>query len=136
MRRRSIAWAAAALMTAMASCAHGPGFKKVEAFPQDRALVYFYRPSAFVAGGQNYTIKLVEAELGKLQSGVYFTYLAVPGLQTFYYEGLYGYTKVDVDLAPGGTYYIRGRMKGYSMKLEQVHPIEGQVEIMECILTQ
>jgi len=130
-------WPTVAMTLFLAGCAQGPGFKRIEEFPLDRALVYFYRPEASVASGQNYSIKMIETVLGKLSSGTYFTYIAVPGPQTYYYEGRYGFTKVSVDLAPGGTYYFRLRRTGFlgsSFKLEQVHPMVGQVEIMECRL--
>lgn len=131
------AWSAtgAMLLLLLSGCAHGPTFKPVESFPADKALVYFYRPSAYVASGQNYSIKWVESVLGKLQSGSYFTYLAQPGTQTFYYEGLYGFAKLTVELAPGEIYYIRGQPTGFAgstFKLMQMHPVIGKLEIEEC----
>jgi len=111
----------------------------VESFPFDHALVYFYRPGIYTASGQNYSIKHLETELGKLKNGTYFTYLAQPGPHTFYYEGQYGFAKVSVELHSGETYYIRGKPSGFlgtTFRLDLMHPVIAQVEIAECRLSQ
>jgi hypothetical protein len=128
-----------ALFLCLLGCAHGKDFKQIENFPYDKALVYFYRPSSHAASGQNYSIKLIETELGKLRNGSYFAYLADPGRHTFYYDGRYGFAKVTLDLFAGETYYIRGQPGGFlgtRFKLEQVHPVIGRMEIVDCHQSQ
>jgi hypothetical protein len=46
---------------------------------------------------------------------------------------------VDLEALPGETYYVRGRLTGFlgsSFKLELVHPMMGQAEILDCRLSR
>lgn len=129
----------AAIAFLSAGCAHGPPFKRVESLPPGQALIYFYRTEAMTGAAMGYGIKRVETKLGTLRNGSYFYYLADPGPHTFYYEGINGFAKIDLEALPGETYYVRGRLTGFlgsSFKLELLHPMMGQAEILDCRLSR
>lgn len=118
-------------------CAHGKDFKPVEGFPPDRALVYFYYPEKGPVKNQNYSIKLIETELGKLRYGRYFTYLSPPGKYTFYYDGRYGYATLSVELEAGMVYYLRFqpvKLLGGKIRFEMVPEVLAKVELLDCRL--
>ena len=48
-----------------------------------KALIVFFRPSAFKGGAINFIVREGEAELGRLRSGNYFTLQVEPGKHTY-----------------------------------------------------
>src|SRR4029079_15534558 len=51
--------------------------------PPGKALVVFFRPSKFVAGGVGFKVREGEKVLGKLGNGKYFVSTVAPGAHTY-----------------------------------------------------
>ena len=57
----------------------GKSFEVVEAVPPDKALIYFYRPGAFVGGGAYYDIIVNDKLVCTMYNGGYYPYFVDPG---------------------------------------------------------
>lgn len=57
----------------------GPVYTKVDKVPQDRGLVYIYRPSSIMGSGVAYDVKVGDNVVTTLHSGGYFPYFSTPG---------------------------------------------------------
>jgi len=126
------------LLLLLAGCApRGPVFRPVTQLPQDKALVYIYRVSAFFGGGVTYTVRAGDEEIVDLATGGYYPYLAEPGEREFWAR-TEAKASTTEQLRAGETYYLRGGIGlGFFIghpKLAFVSRVEGEREIGSCRL--
>jgi len=127
----------------ISSCASGPRFKKITSIPDDKSIVYFYRPANFVGGGLSPTIYDNGTEiLSALSNGCYWVYFTELGKHEFLAKsGMAMGSVVDVDISePGKEFYIKMNIDpGFwiaQAKLNRIYPEQGQAEILECKLCE
>lgn len=118
----------------------GAAFQKVGSIKQDEAVVYLYRPQAFVGGGVMYDIYANGQKLTTLVHTSYVPYVAPAGNITFRAQtAVHGYqTVLDIKTEPGKIYYVRGgtdRIKGghHLPTLTLVSNEVGEAEIARCV---
>lgn len=85
----------------------GPAFEQVASMPNGKALIYVYRPSAFVGGGVSYDININKKVIAPLRNGGYFPYFADPGKTEVWAKTEVRRSVVFVAEA-GDTYYVKG----------------------------
>ncbi len=117
--------------------ATGPAFQKISQIPQEKGLVYIYRPDSIMGAAIHYDVYAGDVKLCDLVRGGYCTYLAKPGELE-----IWGKTEakgsVTVDVKAGQEHYVKG---GLSVGVFVGHPnltivdqIVGSKEIEECKL--
>lgn len=74
--------------------------------PHNRALVFFYRESAFQANWFDYRIADGGQTVGSVRAGTFFPYLATPGEHTFQVRLIAG-SRTTLTLEGGHVYYLR-----------------------------
>lgn len=120
-------------------CATGAPFQPVAEIPDDKALVYIYRPGAFFGGGVVYDVHVGETEIVALRSAGYFPYFAIPG-ETEFWARTEAKATVATNLEKGETYYLRGGVGiGFFIghpKLTFVSEEEGASEIQDTTLLE
>jgi hypothetical protein len=120
------------------SCASlGPPYQKVATIPDDKGLVYIYRPGSFIGGGVSYDVKIGETPITTLYTGGYYPYFSKPGEVEFWAK-TESKSSVTLDVKPGQTYYIKGTVGvGFIVgrpHLMVVEPNVAETEIAECKL--
>lgn len=115
----------------------GPAYQKVENFPEDKGLVYIYRPSSFIGGGVSYDVKVGEAPVTTLYNGGYYPYFVKPGEVEFWAK-TETKSAVTLDVKPGQEYYVKGTV-GIGILVGRPHlmvvqPEIGATEISGCKL--
>jgi hypothetical protein len=74
-----------------------------------KALVVFFRPSAFKGGGINFKVREGETELGRLRSGNYFTLQVAPGKHAYTVHAE-NEDVTTIEAEEGETYFIFGEV--------------------------
>jgi hypothetical protein len=120
------------------SCASlGPQFQKVETFPNDKGLVYIYRPSSFIGSGVSYDVKVGETPVTTLHNGGYYPYFSEPGEVEFRAK-TESKSSVTLDIKPGQIYYIKGTVGvGFVVGRPHLMIVESNIaenEITKCKL--
>lgn len=115
----------------------GPVYTKVDKVPQDRGLVYIYRPSSIMGSGVAYDVKVGDNVVTTLHSGGYFPYFSTPGEVEFWAK-TESRSAVTIDVKSGQVYYIKGSL-GVGFFVGRPHlmvvPADvGEKEIAECKL--
>ena len=115
----------------------GPVYSKVDKIPDNRGLVYLYRPSSFFCGGFTYNVKTGDRIITTLYNGGYYPYFSAPGEKEFWAE-TESKSSVTLDVKPGETYYIKGEVGvGFLVcrpHLMAVDPEIAEKEIVDCKL--
>jgi Protein of unknown function (DUF2846) len=95
------------LVLGLTGCgAHGTKFRALDDVPSGKAIIYFYRPWHFRAGGADFTVFDGETPLVTMVNGGYFTYVATPGEHVVAARSESRIEKT-IDIRPGQTYYVR-----------------------------
>jgi len=115
----------------------GPVYTKVDKVPEDRGLVYVYRPSGMMGGAVAYDVKVGDNVVTTLHSGGYFPYFSKPGEVEFWAK-TESRSAVTIDVKSGQVYYIKGTL-GVGFFVGRPHLIivpadVGEKEIAECKL--
>jgi len=115
----------------------GPAFQAVSEIPQDKALVYIYRPSGFIGAGVRYHVAARGDSIVYLEPGGYFPYLTEPGEIEFWAKTEAKET-ITTDLVPGQTHYLKGSV-GIGVvigrpRFEFVDEARGAREVSKCKL--
>jgi len=122
----------------LSGCASlGPVYQEADLVPEDKGLVYIYRPSSFVGGGVSYDVKVGETPVTTLYNGGYYPYLSAPGEVEFWAK-TESRSAVTLDVKVGETYFVKGTV-GVGLIVGRPHltvvPNEtGFQEIVECKL--
>jgi Protein of unknown function (DUF2846) len=74
-----------------------------------KALVVFFRPSAFKGGAINFKVREGEVELGRLRSGNYFTLQVAPGKHEYTVHAE-NEDVTTIEAEDGETYFIAGEV--------------------------
>jgi hypothetical protein len=109
MMKRIIAQIAAGILLCTAvGCAPtlGDAYKRVEAVPSAKALVYIYRPSG-MGGAVYYDVKANGKVVTTLYSGSYYPYVTDPGEIEFSAK-TEASDEVTIDAKANQTYFLRG----------------------------
>ncbi len=121
----------------LSSCATGPKFAKVDSIPEDKGVVYIYRPASPVGMAVVYQVIANAAVIMPLQNGGYYAYFAKPGENEFQ-AATETVSSVTLDVKPGQTYYIKGTLGvGFAMgrpRLAIVPADVGEKDIANCKL--
>ncbi len=115
----------------------GPLYQKVDTVPDDKGLVYIYRPKKLVGGGVKYKVKVGDTPITILHNGGYYPYFSEPGEVEFWAK-TESRSSVTLDMKPGQTHYIKGTV-GVGFLLGRPHllivsPDVAEQEILECKL--
>lgn len=138
--KRVISQIAAGLLLCTAiGCAPtlGQVYKNVEAVPNNKALVYIYRPSGMMGGSVYYDVKANGKVVTTLYSGSYYPYFTDPGEIEFSAK-TEASDEVTIDAKANQTYFLRGSVGlGFFVghpHLTVVSPEEAATEIVDCKL--
>jgi Protein of unknown function (DUF2846) len=119
----------------LSSCASGPKFTKVDTIPEDKGVVYIYRPTSPVGMAVVYQVIANSSVIMPLQNGGYYAYFAKPGENEFQ-AATESISSVTLDVKPGQTYYIKGTLGiGFAVgrpRLAIVPADVGEKEITNC----
>ncbi len=74
-----------------------------------KALVVFFRPSAFKGGGINFKVRENDVELGRLRNGNYFTLQVAPGKHEYVVHAE-NKDVTAIEAEDGETYFISGEV--------------------------
>ncbi len=115
----------------------GPLYQKVDTVPDDKGLVYIYRPKKLVGGGVKYKVKVGDTPITILHNGGYYPYFSEPGEVEFWAK-TESRSSVTLDMKPGQTHYIKGTV-GVGFLLGRPHLLivssdVAEQEILECKL--
>ena len=115
----------------------GPAYTKVDQIPENKGLIYIYRPSSIIGGGVSPDVKVGETVITTLYSGGYYPYFANPG-EVELWAKTESKSAVTLDVKPGETYYVKGTI-GVGFLIGRPHLIivsseVGAKEIVECKL--
>jgi Protein of unknown function (DUF2846) len=139
MMKRIIAQIAAGILLCTAvGCAPtlGDAYKRVEAVPSAKALVYIYRPSG-MGGAVYYDVKANGKVVTTLYSGSYYPYVTDPGEIEFSAK-TEASDEVTIDAKANQTYFLRGSVGlGFFVghpHLTVVPAEEAEKEIVDCKL--
>ena len=105
--RRHATLALLALL-ALAGCAKGAPYQPVTALPQDKAVIYIYRPSAF-GFAKDYEVKRGDAVVVTMKSHGYYPYVTEPGTVTLSATTETTDT-VTLEARPSQVYYVKAGM--------------------------
>ncbi|WP_167684112.1 hypothetical protein [Parasedimentitalea denitrificans] len=97
--------------------------------PLGKALVVFYRPSAFAGGAIRFTVNHSEGVVGQLTSGSVLYKIIDAGTHTFWAQAISQDT-ITLTLAAGQTSYVRGDVK---MGLYAGRPTFSQVSEAQAL---
>ena len=115
----------------------GPAYKDVSSIPEDKALVYIYRPSWLQGAALSYYVYVNDKIITKLYSGGYYPYIAEPGKIKFWTRPE-NQSWAEVNLKAGKTYYLKGLIVpgivGGQPYINIVSNPIGQDEIRDCKL--
>lgn len=113
----------------------GQQFTRLES-PQDKAVIYIYRPRTFVGGAVSYPIFINNTKVTTLPHTAYYTYLADPGEVFVSAKTPENEAHVKLQAKAGQEYYIKGGTAtgvfSGRATLNQVHPKQGAAEIRDC----
>jgi len=103
---------------------------------EDEAVVYFYRPKEWVAGGLSPTVLDNGLIVSKLSNGGYFRYNVNPGKHQFFTDSMYIDKPLILEVKQGENHFVRldfksGAFTGTWM-LNRVFPDQGLEEISKC----
>jgi hypothetical protein len=118
----------------LSACASGPPFEKITSIPDNKALIYVYRPSSLQGAAFSPEVKMDEKTAFKLPSGGYFAHFATPGKNTVSITNV-GTRTVDIDAKAGETYYVKGGTvpMGFGVPAIALVPAEtGASEVQDC----
>lgn len=119
----------------LSSCAAGPKFTKVDTIPEDKGVVYIYRPASPIGMAVVYQVIANSTVIMPLQNGGYYAYFAKPGENEFQ-AATESISSVTLDVKPGQTYYIKGTLGvGFAVgrpRLAIVTADVGEKEIADC----
>jgi hypothetical protein len=115
----------------------GPEFKKIETFPENKGIVYIYRPDSFIGGGVAYDVKVGNTPITTLYNGGYYPYFSEFGEIEFWAE-TETKSSVTLDVKPNQSYYIKGTV-GIGFLIGRPHlivvaPEVAKNEIEKCKL--
>ncbi len=125
----------------LSGCAsfNGPKFSKYEEVPKGKAIVYFYRPSAFMGKGVSYDVWVdgINKPFTRIYNGGYFPYITSPG-KVLFKAKTEAEKEVAVDAKAGESYYVWcsigvGLFVGRP-HLEQVTKEVADPDLKECKL--
>jgi hypothetical protein len=128
------------LITGCASL--GPVYSKVDKIPDNRGLVYLYRPSSSFGAGVLFNVKTGDRIITTLYNGGYYPYFSAPGEKEFWAQ-TESKSSVTLDVKPGKTYYIKGEMVlgemvlGLPVGRPHLMPVDPEIaekEIVDCKL--
>ncbi|WP_225072842.1 DUF2846 domain-containing protein [Desulfuromonas sp. CSMB_57] len=91
----------------LAGCANLGHVYQEELVPQNKGVVYIYRPSRFIGGGVSYDVKVGETPVTTLYNGGYFPYFSDPGEVEFWAK-TESRSAVTLDIKAGETYFVKG----------------------------
>jgi len=136
-RRALIAILIAGVLGGSGCATLGPVYTKVDKVPEDRGLVYIYRPSGIMGSGVAYNVKVGDNVVTTLHSGGYFPYYSKPGEVEFWAK-TESRSAVTIDVKPGQVYYLKGTL-GVGFFVGRPHLLVvsadvGEKEIAECKL--
>jgi hypothetical protein len=141
MKSRLLAVLLALSSAGCASVSYGPAFRKIDNPPQDRAVVYIYRPHLPFAFGEVYDVSANGKFVSKIGDGGYIQYLAEPGtLELSVRRPLTLTEKLPLEVRGGEIHYVqvtvtRGILVAQPKFIQQ-SPEYAQNEIMQCRLNK
>ncbi len=116
--------------------AGGSPFLMPDKATQGKALVYFFRPSAFVGNMASPTLVDNGKEIGDIENGQFVKYEALPGKHKFHTDTMIIDKETEFDLVAGETYYIRAALQqGFwtsTWQLTRIFPEEALQEMKSC----
>ena len=116
--------------------ATGSSFVAVEPGPDDMGVVYFYRPKAFVGGGNSLMLVDNGKQISRIKNGHFIRYLATPGQHKFHTNTIAIDKAVAFNVEAGKNYYIRtGLRQGMwvgTWYLSRVFEDEAIEELKTC----
>ncbi|HEV8642485.1 MAG TPA: DUF2846 domain-containing protein [Methylomirabilota bacterium] len=119
---------------ALAGCATGAPFRKIETIPSGKAVIYIYRPSALGPAVQ-YDVKRGDTVITTMKAQGYYPYITDPGEVELWAE-TESKASVTLDVKPGEVYFVKaGIGMGFFVgrpRLQVVPREEGEKEIAEC----
>ena len=91
--------------------ATGMKFVISEPAPNDKGLIYFYRPN--IHAGSLVKIKLVDngKQILRIQNGQFIKYIAEPGMHKFHTDTAAIDKPIEFNVEAGKTYYVRTGMR-------------------------
>lgn len=115
----------------------GAQYQQLEVTPDDKAIVYIYRPSRFVGGGVSYNVYADKKIINTLYNGGYYPYILEPGKVEIWAK-TESKSSVEFVAKAGRNYYVKGWV-GMGLivgrpHLEIVSPDLALKEIKECKL--
>jgi len=119
---------------AMAGCASGPAFKKVDDIPADKALIYIYRPSVMHGAALVPYVVVNDMNAIPLKTGGYYPVFAAPGEITV---SIIHTSKRSINLSAkaGETYYVKGGTVFMALGVPSIELMKadvGSAEVSEC----
>jgi len=122
--------------------AKGPAFTPITQIPDDKALIYIYKPKAY--GMSMWKVKVNGEVITVLRRGGYYPYLATPGSYLISAEMLPRFGNlivahiepertVTLTALAGNTYYIKSH-SGINPRLAIVTAKVGKRELKKCVL--
>jgi len=105
-------------------------YVQVTEIPDGKALVYIYRPSRFLGGGNHYTINDGNDKVSRihLYNGGYFEYFTDPGKHNFWLELSGKREDIIVNCEEGETYFVKVNVVEFFLVPNEI----GQMEIRKC----
>jgi hypothetical protein len=133
--RKAVVALSLVALTFLSGCASLGQVYQEEPIPQDKGLVYLYRPSSFIGGGVSYDVKVGETPVTTLYNGGYYPYFSDPGEVEFWAK-TESKSAVTLDVKAGETYFVKGTV-GVGLLVGRPHltvvPNEtGGKEIADC----
>jgi len=127
---------AVALTVLMSGCATlGGNYETVSIIPEDKAVVYIYRPSRFVGSAIKPKVYAGDKLITQLVSGGYYPYFVSPGRVELWAK-TEAKSSVEFLAEPGKTYFVKGTI-GMGIlvgrpKLEMMSADIAREEITDC----
>jgi len=117
--------------------ASGPAFKEITDIPQDKGLVYVYRPNSIIGSAIRYSVYADQDVVCKLIRGGYCLYYAKPGEVEFWAK-TESKASLTVDVKAGQKHYVKGSLSmGFAVgrpNLSLVEEQEALKDIVDCKL--
>jgi len=103
--------------------------------PDDKGIIYFYRPSAFAGAAVSYDIRLNDNIIGAVRNGTYFYKMLEPGSYVFWAR-TEAKKEINMEIESGKNQYIKcgvgwGFFVGHP-KFSVVPEVTGKNEIKGC----